>query len=217
MVLIAGIEEAGRGPVIGPMVMAGILIEKEDEAKLKAIGVKDSKKLTPKQREDLFDRIKEIAKKIKIIIIEPAVIDVSVEAEEHNLNWLEADKTIEILNSLGADIAFIDCPSNNTQAYSNYIRTKLKVKTELHAEHKADERYVVVGASSIIAKVTRDREIEKMKKKIGEDFGSGYPSDPVTKKFIEDNWEKYPKIFRHSWETYKGLSKFKGQSRLGEF
>lgn len=217
MVLIAGIEEAGRGPVIGPMVMAGVLIEKEDGAKLKAIGVKDSKKLTPKQREDLFGQIQKIAKKIKIIIIEPAVIDVSVEAEEHNLNWLEADKTIEIINSLKPEVTYVDCPSNNTQAYSNYIRAKLNAKTELHAEHKADEKYLVVGAASIIAKVTRDREIERIKKKIGEDFGSGYPSDPATKKFIEENWEKYPKIFRHSWETYKWFSKFKGQSRLGEF
>ncbi|MCX6707748.1 MAG: ribonuclease HII [Candidatus Woesearchaeota archaeon] len=217
MVLIAGVEEAGRGPVIGPMVMAAVVIEDKDEPKLKAAGVKDSKKLSPSQRSRIFEDIKKIAKSIKIIIIDPDVIDISVESENHNLNWLEADKTIEMLNSLKPKTVFIDCPSNNILAYSNYIRTKLSTKMEIRAEHKADERYLVVGAASIIAKVTRDREIEKLKEKLGVDFGSGYPSDPTTKRFIEENWQKYPKIFRHSWETYKEASKFKIQSRLGEF
>ncbi len=217
MTLIAGIEEAGRGPVIGPMVMSGVLIEKEDEARLKVIGVKDSKKLSPLQRERIFEKLKDIVKGVKVIIIEPAVIDFYVESENKNLNWLEADKTVDLIDSLKPEIVFIDCPSNNIQAYSNYIRTKLKTKVEMHAEHKADERYLVVGAASIIAKVTRDREIEKIKKKIGVDFGSGYPSDPVTRKFLEENWQKYPKIFRHSWDTYKKASKSEGQSRLGEF
>jgi ribonuclease HII len=217
MVLIAGVEEAGRGPVIGPMVMATVAIEEEDEPKLKAAGVKDSKKLSPSQRERIFEEIKKIAKVIKIIIIEPEVIDLSVESENHNLNWLEADKSIEMLNSVKPSIAFIDCPSNNILAYSNYIRTKLTSKMEIRAEHKADERYLVVGAASIMAKVTRDREVEKIKEKIGVDFGSGYPSDPTTKNFIADNWQKYPKIFRHSWDTYKEASKVKVQSRLGEF
>ncbi|MBU0536660.1 MAG: ribonuclease HII [Nanoarchaeota archaeon] len=217
MTLIAGIDEAGRGPLIGPMVMAGVTIEKEDEARLAAIGVKDSKKIAPAKREILFDQIKGIAKDIKIIIIEPAVIDYYVESENKNLNWLEADKTIDILNGIKAEKAYIDCPSNNISSYTSYLRTKLKTKIELKVEHKADDTYLVAGAASIMAKVTRDREIEKIKKKIGKEFGSGYPSDPVTKRFVEENWNKYPKIFRHSWETYKKIAEKQHQSSLGEF
>ncbi|MFC1754683.1 ribonuclease HII [Thermoproteota archaeon] len=217
MVLICGIDEAGRGPLIGPMVIAGVTIEESDEPKLEALGVKDSKKIAPLKRDRMFDQIKKIVKGVKVIIIEPAVIDFYVESENKNLNWLEADKTIDILNSLTPSTAYIDCPSNNIQAYTNYLRTKLKTKIELHVEHKADDKYLVAGAASILAKVTRDREIEKIKKKIGEEFGSGYPSDPTTKKFLEEKWQKYPKIFRHSWETYKKVEAKKGQAQLGDF
>lgn len=217
MTLICGIDEAGRGPVIGPMVMAGVLIDNKDEKKLKAIGVKDSKQLTPDQRERLAEEIKKIAKKIRIVIIEPKVIDFHVMGESSNLNWLEADKTIEIIDSLKPDAVYIDCPSNNTTAYKNYFAKKIKSDIKMYAEHKADQKYPVVSAASIIAKVTRDAEIEKIKAKIGVDFGSGYPSDPRTTKFLEDNWQKYPDIFRKSWGTYKEFANAEGQKKLGEF
>ncbi len=217
MALIAGIEEAGRGPVIGPMVMAGVLIDSEHEETLSLNGVKDSKKLSPAQRERVFEYLQEAAKSIKIIIIEPHVIDFYVESENKNLNWLEADKTVEIIDSLKPDAAFIDCPSNNINAYSNYLRSRISHKAELHCSHKADERYPVVGAASIIAKVTRDREIKRIKKSVGDDFGSGYPSDPATRRFLEENWSRFPEIFRHSWSSYKAFSEKKSQSRLGDF
>ncbi|MBD3313584.1 ribonuclease HII [Candidatus Woesearchaeota archaeon] len=217
MALIAGVDEAGRGPLIGPMVMAGVVIDKNDEAVLQQMGVKDSKKIAPAKRELIFDRIKEVAKDIKVIIVEPAVIDYYVESEHKNLNWLEADKTMDILNSIDAEMAFIDCPSNNIASYTNYLRTKLKVRMQLKVEHKADDKYLVAGAASIIAKVTRDREIEKIKKDVGEDFGSGYPSDPITREFFQKNWNKHDKIFRHSWATYKAKQKSISQSSLGNF
>lgn len=217
MATICGIEEAGRGPVIGPMVMCGLVIDRNDEKKLVEIGVKDSKQLTPAQREALFPKIKKIAKKIEVIVLSPQEIDNALLSEGTNLNWLEADTTIKMLNKLKPGIAYIDCPSNNIMAYSTYIKTKLKAKTELHAEHKADERYPVVSAASIIAKVTRDREIEKIKAKIGVNFGSGYPADPTTKKFLEENWKKYPEIFRKQWGSYRQASELKKQKRLGEF
>lgn len=217
MTLICGIDEAGRGPVIGPLVMCALMIDKKDEKKLLDIGVKDSKQLSPKQREEMFSKIKSAAAKIEVIILQPQEIDKAVESEETNLNWLEADHTIIMINNLKPDIAYIDCPSNNITAYSNYLRTKLAVKTELHADHKADEKYPVVSAASIIAKVTRDAEIEKLKKKIGMDFGSGYPADPTTRKFLEDNWKRYPEIFRKSWASYKAFAKKKDQRKIGEF
>lgn len=205
------------GPVIGPMVMCGILIDKKDESKLVDSGVKDSKQLTPEKREGLVKHIKKIAKKVEVVILKPSDIDNALRTEGTNLNWLEADNMIKIINKLKPGIAYLDCPSNNITAFSNYLRTKLKAKTELHAEHKADEKYAAVAAASIIAKVTRDREIEKIKKEIGIDLGSGYPADPVTKKFLEENWNKYPNIFRKTWESYKAVVRGKKQKRLGEF
>ena len=217
MVLVCGIEEAGRGPVIGPMVMCGVLIDEKDASKLKAIGVKDSKLLTPKQREALFPKIKQVIKAHEIIIIFPGKIDQALQSEHLNLNWLEALTSAEIINKLKPDKAILDCPSTNTKAYSAYVKKNLKKDIELIAEHKADEKYVVVGAASILAKVTRDREIEKIKKKIGVNFGSGYPSDETTKKFLAQNWSRYPAIFRKTWSSYKRVAEGSKQKGLSDF
>jgi len=85
------------------------------------------------------------------------------------------------------------------------------------SEHKADENYPVVSAASILAKVTRDEEIEKIKQQIGVNFGSGYPSDETTQRFLEENYDKYPDIFRKTWKSYKNVLKQKSQKGLGEF
>ena len=220
MTTICGIDDAGRGPVIGPMVMAGIVIEEKDLPKLKQLGVKDSKLLTPQQREQIYAKLIKFVKRYKIIKIPPEEIDKAVLSEDSNLNWLEADKMVEIINALRPDQVIIDCPSNNKKAFANFLENKIKIKTSLRCEHHADRDYLIVGAGSILAKVTRDKEIELIKKKIGIDFNSGYPSDPSTKKFLKENWNKYPEIFRHSWSSYKEYSegkKSKNQKTLVDF
>jgi ribonuclease HII len=216
MTLICGIDEAGRGPVIGPMVMAGVLIEKSDIPKLKALGVKDSKLLTKEKREFLFTKIKSTVKSYKIIIISPQEIDKALESENLNLNWLEAHKSAEIINKLKPDKAILDCPSNNIKAYRDYVKNLLKHKTELVVEHKADVNYLESGAASILAKVTRDKEIEKIQKKYG-NCGPGYPSNEITQKFLKENWEKHPEIFRKTWSSYKRHKDAKNQKTLGNF
>lgn len=205
-----------KGPVIGPMVMAGILIEERDVPKLKSMGVKDSKLLTKKQREALFDKIKDLVKSYKIIIVPPKEIDDALGSEDLNLNWLEAHKSAEIINFLKPDKAILDCPSNNIKAYKSYVENLIKTKTKLIVEHKADINYVESGAASILAKVTRDNEIEKIQKKYG-NCGPGYPSNEITQKFLAENWEKYPEIFRHSWSSYRKHKDSKCQSTLGSF
>ena len=227
--MILGIDEAGRGPVMGPLVICGILIEDEDEKKLKAINVKDSKLLTPDQREAMFERIVEIAKYKLVLVIEPNEIDDAVNRKNNlNLNWLEAVKTAQIVNDicdfdkkLTPDKIIVDCPSTNVLAYASYLSKRIhNKKIRIVAEHKADLKYPVVSAASIIAKVTRDREIEKLKQEIGMDFGSGYPSDPYTKEFLKKNYNRFPNLFRKSWSTYKiaaGTKQAKTQKKLGEF
>jgi len=213
MALVCGVDEAGRGPVIGPMVMCGFVIDEKSLDKLKSIGVRDSKTLSPKQREDMFNKIKEAAKKFEIVTVTQKEIDEAVESDSSNLNWLEATKTAIILNKLKPNKAIVDSPSHNTKAYKNFLLTYLiDKKLDLKVENDA-ERYLPVAAASILAKVTRDREIEKLKEKCG-DFGSGYPSDPKTKAFLEKNWHKYKEIFRKSWSSYKRVA---GQKKLSAF
>ncbi len=217
MTLICGVEEAGRGPVIGPMVMCGILIEEKDIAKLKNIKVKDSKMLTPLQRESMFNKILAVAKSYHVITITPEQIDLALNSADLNLNWLEAITSAKIINELKPNQAILDCPSNNIQAYKDYVTKLLNVDAEIIAEHKADEKYPVVSAASIIAKVIRDQEIKEIHKKYNINFGSGYPSDPKTKEFIQKNHDKYPEIFRKTWATYKKIAENKNQKSLKQF
>lgn len=214
---ICGIDEAGRGPVIGPLVMVGILIEETDEKKLVDIKVKDSKLLTPKQRESMNEKVINAVESYKLIMVTPNEIDSAVDDKNgFNLNLLEAQKTAQIINELKPDKVIVDCPSTNISAYVKYLTKYIETPTEIIAEHKADVKYPVVSAASIIAKVARDKEIERLKEEYDVDFGSGYPADPKTKEFIKDNYNKYP-FFRKSWETFKKIAKAQHQKSLEGF
>src|SRR3989344_8497345 len=160
--LICGIEESGRGPVIGPLIMVGLAIEEKHLEKLKELGVKDSKQLTIKQICILKEKILKIPNKHILLKIKPKEIDDAVDGNNSlNLNWLEATKTAELLNQLNPDKAFIDCPSPNIQKYKNYLKRYIKNKEiELIAEHKADVNYPIVSAASIIAKCIREEEVK---------------------------------------------------------
>ncbi len=219
IILICGIDEAGRGPVLGPLVMCGLLVKEEDEKGLVKLKVRDSKLLTKVKRESLFDKIKDISYKYEIIAIYPDEIDHAVNNHDGlNLNKLEARKSAEIINLLKPDKAIVDAPSNNIKSYKQYLFELINnKKIELILEHKADLNYPIVSAASILAKVTRDNEIEKIKKKIKIDFGSGYMSDPKTVNFLEKYYEKYPELFRKSWLPYRDIVNKKFQSKLEDF
>ncbi|MFH0831547.1 MAG: ribonuclease HII [archaeon] len=222
--LILGIDDAGRGPVIGPMVLAGAIIDKKDEKKLKLLGVKDSKQVSASKREILIEEIKKTAIDWKVEIITPAEID-GRSGAGLNLNQLEAVKAAAIVNNLNngkesMDVV-VDCPSNNIPKWQEYLLQHINNKKNLvfKIEHKADINHVACSAASIIAKVTRDSEIEKIKKNLGVDFGSGYPSDPVTIKFLHEHGKKYRKegIFRETWQTWQDAKGKKAQKKIDEF
>jgi ribonuclease HII len=216
--LVCGVDESGRGPLIGPLVMAGVLINEEDEIKLKQIGVTDSKLLNRTQREDLFKKILGIAKDYKIISITPDIIDEHLKSASSNLNILEAETTAEILNYLQPDKAVIDLPDKNQNRYQGYIKKHLNKEIQLITEHKADFNYPVCSAASILAKVTRDRYIDFLKEKFGEDFGSGYTSDEKTIKFLEKHWNnEQVNFFRRQWASWKDVKKEKQQKRLFDY
>src|SRR3989338_5449478 len=216
--LICGIDEARRGPIISVMVMCGAMIDDTDMPKLIKLKPKDSKLLTKGEREELYPKLLSVLKYYKVIIIQPKEIDKAVHGHDGlNLNKLEAKKQAEILSEFNPDKVIIDCPSNNINSYKNYLKKLVKnKKIELVLEHNA-ERYPLVAAASIIAKVTGDREIEATKKELGIDFGSGYMSDPKTVEFLKNNFENYPELFRKSWFPYQELVNKKFQKSLTDF
>ncbi len=216
---ILGIDEARRGPVIGPMVIAGTLFDESKLPELKKIGVKDSKLLTPKQREEMFDKILKVADKHKEIIVTPEEMDAR-SSVGLNINLLEAQKAAEIIDALKPDVVYVDSPTSpKAEKFAEFIRAKLKLKdVDIHAEHKCDLNHPECSAASIIAKVTGDREVEKIRKEIGLEFGSGYMSDEVTQKFVQEHWEnKLSKYIRHSWAPIKQLKSKKFQKFLDGF
>ena len=101
--------------------------------------------------------------------------------------------------------------------YTNYLKKFINQEMELIIEHKADYKYTLVGASSIIAKVEREKEVEEIEKKIGQKIGSGYMSNPQCQKFTKENWEKHPDLFRKSWMPYKKLISGKSQKKLNDY
>lgn len=219
MALVGGIDEAGRGPVIGPMVMAIVLVDEKEEQKLAELGVKDSKLVLPAKREKLFHTITK-AYPHKIIELSPREVDNALNTDSSNLNWLEAQTSARLINAFEMDKVIVDCPSNNVASYVAYLQELLK-HPQLHivAEHKADTTYPVCAAASILAKVTRDRKIAQLKKKHKVDFGSGYPSDPATKSFVQKHFDHpaFQEMFRRSWQSYKKLVNQKQQKTLKGF
>ena len=216
--VFAGLDEAGRGSVIGPMIIAGVSLERKDEARLNALGVKDSKELSPTQRERLAKEIEKVAKDIVIVNLSACRID-NMRKGGINLNRIEAMKFADILNILTPGVAFVDCPDVNPERLTLILKKMLKAPGQLVVEHKADSRYPICSAASIIAKVTRDREVRKLHKKYG-DFGPGYSSNEKTMAWLREWLETkgdYPEIVRKGWITAKELKNERAQKGLGGF
>lgn len=207
--LIAGVDDAGRGPIIGPLAIAGILLKEEDLPKLEALGVKDSKLLTPRRRRQLAKEIKKLALKYHVIMLSPAEIDkvANKGRKLHRLNRLEAKAMAKAIKTLKPDIAYVDASDVLANRFKDHITENLPFKVQIISEHKADRKYPIVSAASIVAKVERDKAIYALKEKYGE-MGSGYASDPKTIKFLE-NWIKrakaYPNFVRKSWKPAKRM------------
>ena len=218
MGFLLGIDEAGKGPVIGPLIIAGVLISKENSGKLRELGVKDSKDLSPGKRNELFSKIKELSE--DFIILETSSKQLNEEMELENLNTIEIKKMAQIINSFESKKPeiFIDAIEANTLKFKEKILSKLKNKeVKIVAENRADQKYPVVSAASILAKVTRDSKVKKLHEKYGF-FGSGYPADERTIKFLEELDEKsYNEIVRLKWSTSKRILEKKKQKGLGEF
>lgn len=221
--LLMGIDDAGRGPLIGPMMLAGVIINEKDEPALKSAGVADSKQLTHPVRIKLAEHIREKSLAVYVVATSAAQIDHSLNSGI-NLNTLEAMKTAEIINTLNKKTekikVIVDCPSVNTRAWHatllGYVHHSENL--DISCEHKADVNHPVVSAASILAKVAREEAVTEIKKEYG-DIGSGYPSDPTTQAFLKKHGKELRDtgIFRTTWATWKQLFPEKSQATLDKF
>ena len=197
-----GIDEAGRGPMLGPLVIAGVLATSSQIRQLKKYGVRDSKKLTPIIREKLYKKITSTVVNYHIVKISPKIIDASV--ENHSLNHLEAKYMAKVILKLKPKVTFVDSCDPNTRRFGKEI-SQLSMDSKIKSYHKADSKFTIVAAASILAKVSRDRVISRLKKKY--DIGSGYPSDQKTVNFVRKSVKKneIPIFVRKSWKPVQML------------
>ncbi len=198
---IVGIDEAGKGPVIGPMIVCGVACDEEKLAELERLGVKDSKKLKPEQRRELAKVIRDMCGVI-VVRISPEEIDRS-----DNINDLLRESYVRIVKELEPDLVVVDCPDVNPERLRRFLESRTGKRVV--SEHRADEKYVIVGAASIVAKVERDEEIERLWEEYGY-FGSGYASDPKTIEVLR-GWimsGRIPPIVRRRWRTVERLSQY---------
>ena len=205
--MVGGVDEAGRGSIIGPLVVAGVSVRRSKLTELKRLGVRDSKTLTPRAREKLFVSITEAADAICVRKVAPGEVDGSVMVR--GLNRLEARVMAGIIDSLGADDVYVDCCDVVPSRYKRSIEVCLAtVPRRLHSIHHADSVSVAVSAASIIAKVTRDKEIQEIRDRYGPGVGSGYPSDKSTMEFIRawvsENGSP-PEFARKSWKPLRAM------------
>ena len=210
---LCGVDEAGRGPVLGPLVVVGI--RTRDDGPLRDIGVRDSKKCSPQLRERLGPQIRRFCEHVVVRKVPAERIDSL--RQRMTMNDMEAEVFADIIRDLltsrfpsgrtpGNIKVYVDAADANAQAFKKRILASLGTRVDIVSEHKADVNHPVVSAASILAKLIRDEEMAKISTELGEDVGSGYTSDPVTRAFIERTVREngaLPPYTRQSWETVR--------------
>jgi ribonuclease HII len=208
--LVAGVDEAGRGCVLGPLVLAVCVIDKNKEKMFKDAGVKDSKLLSSQKREELLELIKKEAEDYQIAVI-PAE-ELNILMDRYSLNEIEAQKACVAMSQLKVipEVIVFDSPDTSTDHFTKRIKDNLKAisckfDSKLISEHKADLNHPSVSCASILAKVTRDK---LLKKELGGLEISGYSSDPKTIDYLKDYFRKhkdFPKNTRLKWKTLDNI------------
>ncbi|MCS6936116.1 MAG: ribonuclease HII [Candidatus Bipolaricaulota bacterium] len=200
---ILGIDEAGRGCVIGPLVVAGVWIERDRLQALETLGVRDSKQLTRARRTEIAEAIQKIANVV--------VLEIPVAQLQENLTRVELHAIAEIIQNSNAHRVYLDLPvgPRAQERFVQRLRPAVQSAFELIAENRADARYPIVSAASIVAKVRRDSAIERLHQEYG-DFGWGYPSEPKTRAFLKEFYARhgrFPECARLKWQTLQRLLK----------
>jgi ribonuclease HII len=218
--MVSGVDEAGKGPVMGPLVVAGVKVK--DDSKLVSYKIRDSKKLSPRRRRYLASIINEIALKKEIVVIDAKDIDDM--RKVMTMNEITVNAFSKVVQKLKPEICYVDSADVNEERFRDNILSNISFKPEIISKHKADDIYPIVGAASIIAKTYRDELVKriefKLRKKMDVPLGSGYPADPITQRFLKKWVNKYGKLpphTRHSWNTAKKIMNKFSNKKLDDF
>ena len=216
--MLAGVDEAGRGPVLGPLVVAAVLVE--NDRSLRKLGVKDSKLLTPKKREELEPEIRRLALRVETRVL-PAE-ELNARMPKQNLNEIEVDAFAELLERIFRDpparsrplkpgapalTAVLDACDVNADRFGRNVGARVTHACVIKSLHEADARHPVVAAASIVAKVERDRLMHAICAEHGA-CGSGYSHDVVTQDWLKAyvaEHKRLPPFARAAWETARRL------------
>jgi len=204
--LLMGVDEAGKGPVIGSMFVAGFVVEESKLFDLAAMGVRDSKQLSRARREAISRKLYAIADGHYILEVAPSVIDEL--RQVMTMNDIMVRCFSQVVSKLSAGRAVLDAADVNAGRFAHRVKSMSGTSMEIVAEHKADENHHIVGAASILAKVRRDESIRELERSINCKIGSGYPADQDTIDFLSQ-WTKehkaLPPFARHSWSTAQNI------------
>jgi len=201
---LAGVDEAGKGAVLGSLFVAGVCVDSSGLKYLERMGLKDSKALSAKRRELLSKRIEKLC---AVQLQEITAQQIDELRTVLTINEILVRGHAQALRYLKPDVAFVDAADVNATRFSGRLKEASGIN-KIIAEHNADTNYVIVSAASIMAKVSRDTSIRALERSLGATIGSGYPSDETTiaflKKWLETRGELPPGT-RHSWKTAQNL------------
>lgn len=202
---VLGIDEAGRGSVLGPLVVGGFLTEQSRLNELSALGVRDSKLLSPNRREEIFDELQTVGERLAIPI-PPLQVDAAVARGE--LNLLEAKAFAQLVSMTDAKEVYVDACDVRPGRFGRRVKAFAGTPARIVSAHHADRDRPIVSAASIVAKVCRDRAVSRLRFRLESDFGSGYPSDARTQRFVKDHLSatvERVSWLRYSWATVERL------------
>ncbi len=222
---VLAIDEAGRGPVIGSLFIAGVIIDESKAEKFSSDGVRDSKKMSPEKRDFFFSKIKEEA--VKVYCVEVTASEIDYKRKKISLNELEAEKMARVIEQaleegIRFDKLILDVPDPTGKQFVDRIKryVDLPEGLEIIAEHGADDTYPACSVASVIAKVNRDRSVRRIEEEFGLDLNSGYPHESKVidymKRVIREKGE-YPDFVRESWATAERIRGEVVQRKIGDY
>lgn len=214
---VLGLDEAGRGSLVGPLVVGGFLAPADRVPELTALGAKDSKLLDAARRTDVYQRLASAGRAVSVAL-PPRTIDRYV--AHGRLNRLEAEAMARLIRATTPARVYVDACDPVAERFGDLVADLSGGTAVVVARHGADRDLPIVGAASIVAKVRRDRAIERLRSRLGPEVGSGYPSDERTVAFVREVLAAggpAPDWVRRSWETTARLMRERSARTLESF